>query len=115
MQKRIKVCLLILAAPFLFMVFVNEMPNVPERTNNYTPENCTWYCHNMTCLHFKFSYSQNPTLFKKMNKNIFDWYVTSLHGNKLDLNYRNINLLVFIIAYPLLGSLLVWNLIRKVK
>jgi hypothetical protein len=115
MPKKIKIFLLIVASPLLFMVVVNECFDVPKRTDKYVPEQCTWYCHNVTCLHFKTSYEEKPSSFKKMNKTIFDWYVTSLHGNTLNLNYRNINLLVFIFVYPLLGSLLVWNLIRKVK
>ncbi len=115
MSKRIKIFLLLIASPFLFMVFVNEMPNVPKRSNAYNQEYCTWYCHNITCLHFKASYKEKPTSLKKMNKTIFDGYVNSLHGNMLGLNYRNINLLVFIILYPILGSLLIWNLIRRLK
>jgi hypothetical protein len=115
MSKRIKIFLVIFSLPFVFMYFVNEILVAPNRTNNYKEDYCTWYCHNVTCLHYKESYKIAPTTFKKSNKQIFDWYVTSLHANKLGLNYRNINLLVFILVYPVLASLLLWNLIRKVK
>ena len=50
-----------------------------------------------------------------MPKNIFSWYVNSLHDNSLGLNYGAINLLVFILGYPLIGGLLVWNLVRRIK
>jgi len=95
------------------MAFINEVPKAPNRTNKYVKQYCTFYCHNVTCNHWKNSYKQNPTTLKKMNKNIFDWYVQSLHNNKLGLNYGSINLLVFLIGYPLLGIFLVWNLIKK--
>ena len=115
MLKRIIIFLSLVASPFLFMILVNEIPNVPQRSSKYNKEYCTWYCHNVTCLHFKASYNKYPTDFKKRNKKIFDGYVNGLHGNRLGLNYRNINLLVFIILYPVLGSFLLWNLIRRLK
>ncbi len=114
MSKRIKIFLILITLPFLIMVLVNELTNVPKKTNKYFPEHCTWYCHNITCLHFKTSYKEEFTPYKKMNKDIFDYYVTTLHGNKLGLNYKNINLVLFIIVYPIVGSLLIWNVIRRV-
>ena len=115
MPKKILIFLIIMALPFLLMGFINEMINVPKRTNNYTQEDCSWYCHNVTCKHWKKSYNQDPTKLKLMHKKIFDWYVNSLHDNKLGLNYSNINLLVFLIVYPSIGGLLLWNLVRKIK
>lgn len=115
MSKRFKVFLFLVILPLLFMVIINENSFVPKRTNKYNQDSCTWYCHNVTCLHFKNSYNKKPTAFKKTNKEIFDLYVTSLHGNSLGLNYRNINLLIFIVAIPLVACLLIWNLVRKLK
>lgn len=115
MSKRLKIFLFLVIMPFLFVVIINENPLVPNRTSKYNQDYCTWYCHNVTCLHFKMSYNNNSTVFKETNKKIFDLYVNSLHGNLLGLNYRNINLLIFIILIPLIASLLVWNLIRKLK
>ena len=97
------------------MVIVNEYFNLPDRTHKYVEEYCTWYCHDVTCLHWKASYKSKPTKLKKMHKDIFDWYVSSLHNNPLKLNYGIINLLVFIIGYPLVGGLLVWNLVKRIK
>jgi hypothetical protein len=115
MSNRIRTFLIIVASPFLFMIFINEITNVPNRTNRHIDEYCTWHCHNVSCIHWKKSYAENSTSIKKIHKNIFDWYVTSLHGNGFGLNYKNINLLIFIIGYPAVGSLLVWNLIRKYR
>ena len=97
------------------MIIINEIPKVPERSHKYTNEYCTWYCHDVTCKHWKDSFKEDGTAIKKMHKEIFDWYVKSLHANGLGLNYKDINLLVFIFGYPFIGSLLVWNLIRKIK
>lgn len=105
----------IILCPFLIMVIVNECFDTPQRTRKYEKEYCTWYCHDVTCPHWKASYKSNPTKLKKMHRNVFDWYVSSLHNNPLNLNYGAINLFVFIGLYPVFGSLLVWNLIRKSK
>ena len=115
MSKRIKIFLAILLLPLVFMAFINEVPTVPVKSKNYSKRNCTRYCHDVTCLHYKASFKTDPTIYKKNNKAIFDWYLTSLHANKLGLNYRNINLLVFVVGYPFLASLLLWNLIRNIK
>ena len=115
MSKRVVLFLLIFISPFLTMIIVNECFDTPERTHKYLKEHCTWYCHDITCPHWKNDYKSQPTPIKKMHKNIFDWYVTNLHNNPLGFNYGIINLLVFIGFYPLFGGLLVWNLIRKIK
>lgn len=115
MIKKTSIFLSVIVSPFLFMIFINEFTNVPGKTNNHINEYCTWHCHNVTCKHYKKSYLENPSKLKKLHKNVFDWYVNSLHNNSLGLNYRIINLLVFLIGYPAIGSLLVWKLISKSK
>ena len=115
MRIRLLIFILIVSSPFLTMVIVNECFDTPKRTDKYLSEHCTWYCHNVTCKHWENAYKQNPTKVKKMHKDIFDWYVNSLHGNSLGLNYRFINLLIFILGYPVAGGLLVWNLIKRIK
>lgn len=112
--KRLIIFLIIICLPFLSMVIVNECFKTPARTDKYMEAHCTWYCHNVTCPHWKQSYKDNPTRIKKMHKDVFDWYVVSLYNNPLGLNYGVINILVFIIIYPLLGGILVWRLINKV-
>jgi len=115
MSKRIKLFLIILALPFLTMIIVNECFDTPKRTHQYVKEYCTWYCHDITCPHWKISYKKEPTEIKKIHKDIFDWHITSLHKNPLKLNYGAINLLVFLVGYPVIGGLLVWNLIKNVR
>jgi|GEM_PF-2268529 len=115
MSKRIIIFLFILASPFLTMVIFNECFDTPKRTHRYVKEYCTWYCHDVTCLHWKSSYKGEPTEIKKMHKDIFDWYINSLHGNPLKINYGAINLLVFLVGYPFIGGLLVWNLIKNIR
>lgn len=111
---RIPLYLLILASPFLVMVAVNEIPNNPKPTGKYVKERCTWHCHDVSCKHWRDDYAVAPTPMKRFHKDVFDWFVKSLHGNALGLNYGAINLLVYIGLYPLIGGLLVWNLIRKI-
>jgi len=113
MSKRLYIFLIIFSSPFLIMGIINECFDTPDRTHKFVEDYCTWYCHDVTCLHWKNDYRQNPSKLKRMHRDIFDWYVTSLHNNGLGLNYGSINLLVFIIGYPVIGALLLWNLIRK--
>ena len=115
MSKRIVIFICILISPFLTMFIVNECFDTPHRTHKNVEEYCTWYCHDITCTHWKSSYKKEPTQIKKMHKDIFDWYINSLHQNPLKLNYGIINLLVFLVGYPIVGSLLVWNLIKRIK
>ena len=113
--KKLLIFLLICSTPFLIVIAVNELPNNPKRTSEYVAERCTWQCHNVTCYHWKQSYKKDPSPLKKMHKDVFDWYVTSLHGNPLDLNYGIINILVFLIVYPLFGGILLWNILTLLK
>lgn len=114
MKKRHLIFLGLSSLPFLLVILVNELPIVPDRTSKYLEEHCTWYCHDVTCKHWKDEYAARPTNTKKLHKNIFDWYVNSLHGNSLGLNYGAINILVFIIGYPFVGLLLLWNLVKDI-
>lgn len=104
----------ICSLPFLIIVAVNEIPNNPDRSHQYTQDRCTWYCHDVTCKHWKDSYKEEPTLTKKVHKDIFSWYVKILHNNVFGFNYGLINLIVFFGVYPLLGSWLLWRLIKRI-
>jgi hypothetical protein len=115
MSKRTVLFILIIISPLLTMIIVNECFDTPQRTHEYHKEHCTWYCHDVACPHWADDYRAQPTPAKKIHKDIFDWYVINLLHNPLGLNYGMINLLVFVFFYPLLGSLLVWNLIRNKK
>ncbi len=113
-MKKLIVFALICSLPFLVMVAVNEIPDNPEPSHRYIPERCTWHCHNVTCKHWKTDYKAAPTKTKQFHKDVFDWYVESLHNNWLGLDYGAINLLVFFGLYPLLGGWLLWRLLTHI-
>ena len=54
-----------------------------------------------------------PTVSKKLHKDVFDWYVSTLDNNILGLNYGAINLIIFFGIYPLVGAWLLWRLLNK--
>jgi hypothetical protein len=112
-KNKVALFLIICSLPFAIIVAVNELPNNPEPTHKYVEDRCTWYCHDVTCPHWKKSYAQEPTQIKKMHKDIFTGFVNALHNNPLGLNYGAINILVFFLFYPMLGAALLWRLITK--
>jgi hypothetical protein len=104
--------LAVAALPFLIMVAINELPTNPAPTGKYVQDRCTRHCHDVGCQHFKQSYAAAPTNYKRINKAVFDSYVYALHNNPLGLNYGAINLLIFILLYPLIGGILLWRIVK---
>lgn len=113
MKRKLAIFFLLLMLPFMLVILVNELPNNQSRTTKQMKEYCTLDCHNNSCKHWEKSYRESPTAMKKIHKDIFDTYVNMLSA-PAGISYRSTNLLVFFLFYPMVGSLLLWNLIRRV-
>ena len=109
-NNRFVIWLILVIAPFLIMIVVNEMhetPSVKRETR------CSRYCHNNGCPHIKEQLKKNPSSWKKMIKKTFDWNVGALHKNSIGLSYQKINILIYILLFPLVMAILLWGAIRK--
>ena len=83
----------------------------PKPTNQLDPGRCTRYCHSVTCPHVKPALQQKgftQFLWKRYQNQIL-W----LRHNPLGLSYRDMNLLYYVVGYPVVILLLIWGLLRK--
>lgn len=113
MRKRLLLFFCIASLPFLLVVIVNEFLCADFEKHNKASVTCNRICHDVGCIHWGENYKANPSKIKLFHKDVFDFYVRSLKQNALGMNYRFINLLVFILIYPILGSALLWHLIKR--
>lgn len=103
--------LFVISIPFLIMVVVNTYYNKP--TAIYNSEICTRVCHNKVCKHFETKLknkTNNSWAVKKFSlyrKNI-QW----LKNNPLGLNYVQMNILLYVILFPLICFLLLIRLLK---
>lgn len=114
MKKKVLIFFFLISIPFIIIASVNELVDNHPRTTKYKEAYCTWDCHNTFCKHWVNSNKDEPSKIKKFHKSVFDYYVHILHNNGMT-SYRSINLWVFLVVYPILGSLLLWNIIRRIS
>ncbi|MEL6719899.1 MAG: hypothetical protein AAFP82_14395 [Bacteroidota bacterium] len=108
--------ILILTGIFLFllvaMTAINLTGIIP--THEYLKEQCTRYCHDHHCIHFEAKLNTQDSFASKIQLT-YQTTIQMLKHNPLGLSYQTINLLIFVIGFPLLIFLLSFNLIRKWK
>ena len=114
-MRTVKIISLLLLSAVLMMFVVNKQGQVP--TNQYNVEECTRYCHNVACPHFKrnFDTYQNQLPIAKSFRETYWGNIRALKQNAIGLSYQQINLLIYIIGFPMLTSLLTWGAFRKGK
>ncbi len=110
-MKRIALFLFLISTPFLFMVLVNETSGPP--TEKYRRDRCTRYCHSVGCLHTVEKYKDGSSPYGKSAEQVYNTAIAWLGNKETGMNYREMNLLVFVLGMPLLMSILLWELIRK--
>lgn len=93
--------LLIIVIPILLMILINESSE--KNTHKFLKEKCTRHCHNISCKH------HNTTGFKNY---LYQKNILLLKQNNLGLSYKQVNILVYVIGFPLIILLLFFNLIR---
>ncbi len=112
-MKRLLFFLSILLLPIVLMVWVNAVGGSPSHERQ--EQRCTRYCHDKGCVHHKRqldSESSNWTLFLH---ELYQQNIQLLKHNPFGLGYAEMNILIYVILFPLIISLLSWGLIRKRK
>ena len=102
---------LAIVLPILFIVGINET-HAPL-PHSYASDRCTWHCHDKGCSHFLANQAQQvfPAGFYRLYTSNIQW----LKDNPLHLSYREMNILVYVILFPILLLGLLWGLFRKRK
>lgn len=97
----------------MIMLVVNE--SASSATHQYLKERCTRHCHDKGCPHFQenFSTYQEQLPFADDFRQLYRENIQALKENSLGLNYRQINLLIYVVLFPLISLLLVWGAWRK--
>ena len=98
-----KYLILLFIGAGLVMIIINE--TAPKPTTVFQVERCTRYCHNHPCRHVS---EIAPTIQKLYKANII-W----LKNNPLGVSYKFMNLIVYVLTYPLLIIGLSWLAFRK--
>lgn len=101
----------ILLSPILLISLVNES-NLPV-SNEFSKERCTRYCHNVKCFHFEKKLNSKPSNLNKTIHFLVEKNIDLLKKNPFGLDYKSMNLLVYILLFPTLIFLLLFNLFRK--
>ena len=101
---------MLILLPFLMMVIVNKVNQVPS--DEFSETQCSRYCHNVACKHANEKFETE----KQMGRIIHSFYkknIALLKENKLGLTYKEINLLIYVFAFPALSGIMLWGVLRK--
>lgn len=97
--------------PILIMILVNE--NMPKVSASYNSSQCSRACHDSHCLHFEkklkdASYDAIPKRYFGVYQKTMYW----LKHNPFGLSYVEMNMLVYVILFPLCFVILLWKLLQ---
>jgi len=108
-MKKITILLLFIVVPIGIMIGINEASATP--THRFNTEACTRYCHDHECRHFTARDQEQviPTVLQRL----YASNIALLQSQPFGLNYRETNLLVYIIILPFFLILGLWGIIRK--
>ncbi len=93
------------------MILVNETNSIP--THQYEKKRCTRYCHSQGCLHAAEKYATSNSSFVKTSGIVYKATIHWLGNNGSGLNYREMNLALYVVGIPLLLGTLLWGALRK--
>jgi len=113
MKRKLLWCIL-LCAPLLVIFGVNEFA-ASEPTHRYLPTQCTRYCHDNGCPHAARKYEHSKSSMVGWARKIYTGNMRLLRGNSLGMHYSHINILIYVILFPLLFAILLWGAIKKSK
>jgi len=102
--------IIFLLVAVLFLVNLTGIMPISE----YLKDRCTRYCHHSHCPHFEAKVEAKHSLALKIQP-AYQNAIYALKHNSLNLSYAMINLLVFVIGFPVLILSLSFNLLRKWK
>lgn len=105
------ILLLAMVVSLFTMWLVNSLSAAP--TSEHVAEYCTRSCHNKGCVHFaeKYGYGKQNAMLPQIYAMNIKW----LRDNPLGLSYYEMNLLIYVIIWPILVAMLIYGLARKRK
>lgn len=111
-MKKILLALILVTT---LMVVVNQ--RAPSPTNQYIKTACTRYCHNVTCPHFQrnFTNYEHKLPMAEDLRRLYLANIQALKQNSVGLSYKQINLALYVIGFPVITLLLAWGAFRKGK
>jgi len=110
-MKLIVKVLCVIAIPFLIMVVINTLYNTP--TTKYNSKLCTRICHDKGCKHFALKLKDKTnTSWAKHSFSYYQKNIEWLKNNPLGLSYAQMNILVYVIIFPLLCLYLLIRLLK---
>ena len=96
--------------PILLMAIVNGVHQTPP--TGYLEDKCSRYCHNITCKHaIEKQGTEKPMT--KFTLRLYEKNIALLKENKLGLTYKEINLLIYVVVFPILSGVMLWGVLRK--
>lgn len=102
---------LVVCIPFLIMVIVNEFYNEPTSKQFY--EKCTRSYHNKGCEHFAIKLKDKTnTSWAVKNFALYRKNIEWLKNNPLGLGYYQMNILVYVIVFPIICVILLIRLLK---
>jgi hypothetical protein len=111
-MKRLFILLVIVFIPFFIVIVVNETNKTPSTLVNKTQ--CTRACHNTGCIHFNAKLKDNnESSFVTRHYSTYKKNIIWLKNNPFNLSYVQINLLLYVILFPIISIVLLWRLIKK--
>ncbi len=94
------------------MIIINEISSSPSST--YSSKECTRICHNSGCKHFYEKLKNvDETSLAITNFSLYKKNIKWLKNNPFGLSYAEMNLLVYVILFPLISILLLIRLLKK--
>jgi len=110
-MKRFLVFVSLLSLPILIIILVNE--SMPKVSNALHTELCTRACHNSHCSHF--ALKLKDANYDAIPKRYFSSYQKTMYWlkhNPFGLSYATMNILVYVVLFPLLFIVLLWKLLQ---
>jgi hypothetical protein len=95
------------------MVLVNTFS--PAYTNECFDDKCSRCCHDHGCHYGGKRIDQFAKDYPVVNSlvGLYMANISALRHNALGYSYKSMNLLVYVAAYPVATSILLWGVIRK--
>ena len=120
MLKSITFYILPLVLGYLTVIAVNETERFATdggsgriHSDNRSPTECTWACHNYRQHCFNKHLYGLPVGIKNLVRNPLDWMMDTLKGGKDFTFYQLANILLLAILWPLLLSIMIMHIAKR--
>ncbi|WP_452602030.1 hypothetical protein [Pontimicrobium sp. MEBiC06410] len=111
-MKRFSLLLAIVSIPFFIVILINETRETPS--NSINREYCTRACHNKGCIHFnELLKNDNQSSFATRHFDIYKKNIAWLKQNPFKFSYAQMNLLLYVIIFPIVSIFLLWRLTKR--